>query len=55
MKPTCFFCGKDCTDLDLCRGCRIHVCAGCDNPVADERPQGEAHHPEAHRAHAVKQ
>jgi hypothetical protein len=51
MSPRCHFCGATCTDADYCRGCSAHVCAACDHPDADQRPQGVEHEPEAHRAH----
>lgn len=51
MGARCFFCSAPCTDADLCRGCNSYVCAKCDDPIADNRPQGGGHKPEAHRAH----
>ena len=47
----CELCGEPCTTSDLCFGCRSHICASCDAPDADDRPQGTEHTPEAHRAH----
>jgi hypothetical protein len=53
VKPRCHFCGADCTDADHCHGCHATVCAACDHPHPNQRPQGAEHEPEAHRAHVV--
>lgn len=45
----CALCGKGCDSADFCFGCDSYVCAGCDNPSADQRPQAEWHTAEAHR------
>lgn len=48
-KPTCCgLCKRAATTDDYCQGCKTVVCAACDHPDADKRPQGEPHRPEAH-------
>jgi hypothetical protein len=54
VKPHCHFCGADCTDEDYCHGCHATICATCDHPDPDARPQGHEHEPEAHRAHVTQ-
>lgn len=48
----CALCGAACTAEDYCFGCHSPICSQCDNPIADARPQGSAHKPEAHRVAA---
>ncbi len=45
----CALCSGPATGDDYCYGCDSRVCAKCDHPDADKRPQGDKHEPAAHR------
>ena len=45
----CTLCRRDvCSSADYCHGCGCFICAQCDKPKPDDRPQGGPHKPEDH-------
>lgn len=50
MPETCFFCGAECGDMDLCFGCGEYICEACDHDdeLSASHPV-EDHHQDADR------
>jgi len=48
----CGLCKQAATTDDYCHGCKTVICAACDHPNPDARPQGGPHKAEDHLVRA---